>query len=166
MRVIDPWMNADMPEWGDADWMIAVAERYLGSGQDGLRRLEASELLEAMDAHGVERAVLDFNIDRPSQHTLKVIEAAPERLSLSLRVDPRGIMTAVRRVREAHRNLPVVAAKVVPFLQDLPPSHASHYPLYAAGVDLGIPIQINTGVPGPPAAERLPGPDPPRPRLL
>jgi predicted TIM-barrel fold metal-dependent hydrolase len=150
MRVIDPWMNADMPEWGDADWMIAVAERYLGSGQEGLRRLEASELLEAMDEHGVERAVLDFNIDRPSQHTLKVIEAAPERLSLSLRVDPRGIMTAVRRVREAHRNLPVVAAKVVPFLQDLPPSHASHYPLYAECVDLGIPIQINTGVPGPP----------------
>ena len=146
--------------------MIAVAERYLGSGQEGLRRLEAGELLEAMDAHGVERAVLDFNVDRPSQHTLKVIEAAPERLSLSLRVDPRGIMTAVRHVREAHRNMPVVAAKVVPFLQDLPPSHASHYPLYAAGVDLGIPIQINTGVPGPPAAERLPGPDPPRPRLL
>ena len=72
--------------------MLAVAERYLGSGRAGLRRLEAAELLETMDANGVERAILDFNLDRPSAHTLRVVEAAPERLALSGRVDPRGVM--------------------------------------------------------------------------
>ena len=30
LRIVDPWMNADMPEWGDEPWMVAVAERYLG----------------------------------------------------------------------------------------------------------------------------------------
>jgi hypothetical protein len=65
MRIIDPWMNADMPEWGEEPWMLAVAERYLGSGRAGLRRLEASELLEEMDAAGVEKAILDLILDRP-----------------------------------------------------------------------------------------------------
>jgi predicted TIM-barrel fold metal-dependent hydrolase len=130
MRIIDSWMNADMPEWGEEPWMLAVAERYLGSGRAGLRRLEAAELLEEMDAAGVE--------------------AAPERLSLAGRVDPRKPMEAVTKLRTAHADLPLVSAKIVPFMQDLPPTHASHYPVYAACTELGLPIQINTGIPGPP----------------
>ena len=130
--------------------MLAVAERYLGSGRAGLRRLEAEELLEAMDRNGVQRAILDLNLDRPSAHTLKVVEAAPDRFSLSGRVDPRTVMDAVGKLRRAHADLPLVAAKVVPFMQDLPPTHPSHYPLYAACVELDLPIQINSGVPGPP----------------
>jgi uncharacterized protein len=151
MRIVDPWMNADMPEWGEEPWMIAVAESYLGSGRAGLRRLEASELLEAMDANGVEGAILDLNLDRPSKHTISVVEAAPERLTLAGRVDPRGMMMgAVHKLRSAATDLPLVAAKIVPFMQDLPPTHASHYPVYAACVELDLPIQINTGIPGPP----------------
>ncbi len=57
--------------------MLAVAARYLGSGRAGLRRLEAAELLDEMDASGVKKAILDLNLDRPSAHTLKVVEAAP-----------------------------------------------------------------------------------------
>jgi uncharacterized protein len=150
MRIIDTWMKADMPEWGDEPWMVAVAERYLGSGRAGLRRLEAAELLEAMDANGVERAILDLNLDRPSAHTIKVAESAPDRFSLAGRVDPRGVMDAVRKLRSAHADLPLVAAKVVPFMQDLPPTAPCHYPLYGACVELGLPIQINAGIPGPP----------------
>jgi predicted TIM-barrel fold metal-dependent hydrolase len=150
MRVVDCWLNADMPEWGREPWMLAVAERYLGSGEAGLRRLEASELLEEMDRNGVERGLLDLNLDRPSPHTIAVAESAPERLSLVGRVDPRTVMDAVGKVRSAHANLPLVAAKVVPFMQDLPPTDASHYPLYAACTELDLPIQINAGIPGPP----------------
>jgi predicted TIM-barrel fold metal-dependent hydrolase len=153
VRIVDCWLNADMPEWGREPWMLAVAERYLGSGEAGLRRLEASELLEDMDRNGVARGILDFNLDRPSAHTLKVVEAAPERLSLAGKVDPRKPMEAVKKIREAHRDLPLVSAKIIPFMQDLPPTHASHYPVYAACTELNLPIQINTGIPGPP----LPG---------
>jgi uncharacterized protein len=120
------------------------------AGRAGLRRLEAAELLEEMDAAGVEKAILDLNLDRPSAHTLKVVEAAPERLSLAGGVDTRKPMDAVGKLRSAHAELPLVSAKIVPFMQDLPPTHASHYPVYAACTELGLPIQINTGIPGPP----------------
>src|SRR5690348_7315671 len=110
VRIVDCWLNADMPEWGREPWMLAVAEGYLGSGEAGLRRLEAAELLEEMDRNGVERGILDLNLDRPSAHTLKVVEAAPERLSLAGRVDPRKPMEAVSKLRTAHRDLPLVSA--------------------------------------------------------
>jgi predicted TIM-barrel fold metal-dependent hydrolase len=150
MRIIDGWVNVDMPEWGEEPWMLAVAERYLGSGRAGLRRLEASELLEEMDAAGVEKAILDLDLDHPSAHTICVVEAAPDRLALAGKVDPRSVMGAVGKLRSAAADLPLVSAKVIPFMQDLPPTHSSHYPLYGACVELGLPIQINTGIPGPP----------------
>ena len=34
---------------------------------------------------------------------------------------------------------------------DLPPNDAVYYPVYAKCIELGIPITINTGIPGPPA---------------
>jgi hypothetical protein len=34
-------------------------------------------------------------------------------------------MDAVRKLRTAHADLPLVSAKIVPFMQDLPPTHAT-----------------------------------------
>ncbi|MBS1878465.1 MAG: hypothetical protein JST31_03025 [Actinobacteria bacterium] len=104
MRIVDPWINADMPEWGDEPWMVAVAERYLGSGRAGLRRLEAAELLEAMDAHGVERAILDFNLDRPSAHS------RPRQGPLLLRPPAAGAREVRRDLAALELPPPVLAA--------------------------------------------------------
>lgn len=152
VRIIDPWFNVDMPEWQDAWWMVRVAEDYLHSGRHGLRRLEISEALDTMDSLGVEKVILDYNLDDPSPHTLKFAETHPDRFFLSARVDPRSVMTAVHRVREVHKSLPVVMAKVIPFLFDLAPSAACYYPLYAYCAEAGLPISVNTGIPGPPVA--------------
>jgi uncharacterized protein len=121
-RVIDPWINVDMPEWRDPDRMVSVATEYLRTGRSALERRDLNEVLDALDANGVERAVLDLNVDDPSPHTLRMVEARPDRFTLAARVDPNRPMTAMRRVRDAHRSLPIVMARVVPFIVDLPPS--------------------------------------------
>jgi predicted TIM-barrel fold metal-dependent hydrolase len=41
-------------------------------------------------------------------------------------------------------------ARVTPFLINRPPSDKVYYPLYAKCIELGVPISINTGIPGPP----------------
>ena len=43
-----------------------------------------------------------------------------------------------------------VLARITPFLIDVPPNHAIYYPVYSKCVELGLPITINTGIPGPP----------------
>jgi len=150
VRAIDPWINVDMPEWGDPDWMVRVVTEYLGTGRDALRRRDLNEVLEDMDRAGVERAVLDLNLDAPSTHTLSLAEARPDKFSLCARLDPRGHASAVRRLKAFKRDHPVVMARVIPFLFDLAPTAASYYPVYLACTELEIPISINTGIPGPP----------------
>jgi predicted TIM-barrel fold metal-dependent hydrolase len=59
-------------------------------------------------------------------------------------------MKAVRALEDLVASQPVVMARVVPFLYDLPPNHRSYYPLYTRCIDLDLPISINTGIPGPP----------------
>jgi len=40
--------------------------------------------------------------------------------------------------------------RIVPFLVNRPPNDKSYYPVYAKCIELGLPISINTGIPGPP----------------
>lgn len=150
MRVIDPWINVDMPEWGDPEWMVRVATDYIGSGRKALERRELPEVLDAMAEGGVEKAILDLNVDLPSRHTLSFVDARPDKFAVAARLDPRGHMTSVRRLKAAKRDWPVVMTRIVPFLFDLPPDAASYYPIYAACVELELPISINTGICGPP----------------
>jgi predicted TIM-barrel fold metal-dependent hydrolase len=55
----------------------------------------------------------------------------------------------VARLREiaAHPLLRLV--RVTPLVDQYPLNHRLYYPLYAACVDLGLPVSINVGIPGP-----------------
>src|SRR5665213_2488656 len=105
-----------MPEWGDPDWMVRVSEDYLNSPTGALERKGLSEVLDMMDASDVERAVIDLNLAEPSRHSISFVEARPDRFALAARLDPRTHMTVVRRLRKAHADLPIVMARIVPFL--------------------------------------------------
>jgi predicted TIM-barrel fold metal-dependent hydrolase len=122
---------------------------YLGTGRDALRRRDLNEVLDDMAAAGVERAIVDFNLDAPSSHTLALVNARPDKFSLAARLDPRGHVLTVKRLREFARDQPVVMARIIPFLFNLPPTASSYYPIYLACVELGLPISVNTGIPGP-----------------
>jgi predicted TIM-barrel fold metal-dependent hydrolase len=103
-----------------------------------------------MDAAGVERAVLQVDAERPADSVLAFPEAAPDRFFLAANVNPTRHMKSVRGLEILVASQPVVMARVIPFLWDLPPNHRSYYPLYTRCIDLDLPISINTGLPGPP----------------
>ena len=151
MRAIDPWVNANMMGGGPPpEWLLQVKDEYFKAGDDFLKELSVAELLASMDAVGVEKVVLSVDAERPSDSPLAFTEAAPDRFFLAANVDPTRHMTAVRALEDLVASQPVVMARVVPFLYDLPPNHRSYYPLYTRCIDLDLPISINTGIPGPP----------------
>ncbi len=41
-------------------------------------------------------------------------------------------------------------ARVIAFLIGRPPNDKAYYPIYAKCIELGLPLSINTGLPGPP----------------
>ena len=148
---IDPWVNLSMlGGQPPPDWLVRVKEDYFKAGDDFLRELSAEELIAQMDAAGVERAVLSLSLEAPQPAVLDCVKQYPDRIFLAAICDPTAHMKACWALEEMLVEQPVVMARVVPFLHDLPPNHRDYYPLYAKCCDLDLPISINTGIPGPP----------------
>ena len=151
LRVIDPWVNTNMMGGGPPPkWLLRVKDDYFKAGDDFLKELSVEELTAQMDAAGVEKAILSVDAGRPSESVLAFTQKSPDRFFLAANVDPTHHMRGAWALEDLVANAPVVMARVVPFLYDLPPNHRSYYPLYAKCIDLDLPISINTGIPGPP----------------
>ncbi|HEY4058509.1 MAG TPA: amidohydrolase family protein [Kofleriaceae bacterium] len=149
MRVIDSWVNVAMPS-PPAPWQRKVAQEvFKRAPEDVFRKFSVAEMLAMMDALGVEKAIITAQPGALDRDIAPFIEQQPERFALSVLVDPRTGMKALRQLESMAKAHPVKLARVVPSMIDLPPNDRAYYPLYAKCVELGLPISINTGIPGP-----------------
>ena len=107
--------------------------------------------LDAMDANGVAMGLVTLMGD----HALRAAQDHPDRFLLCTHVDPNDVMGAVNKIRSEHAAHQTKAVSYFPAgnLPNVPIDDAKVYPVYATCVDLGLPIFINAGVPGP----RVPG---------
>ncbi|MEM9463781.1 MAG: amidohydrolase family protein [Actinomycetota bacterium] len=107
--------------------------------------------LGEMDRHGI--AVGLVNTGRPE--ALDAARRHPDRFVLETHVgrlgEPLDIMGAVRRIREEHAALGTRAVSFFPVgpLPPVPVDAAAWYPIYATCSELGLPVFVNAGVPGP-----------------
>jgi predicted TIM-barrel fold metal-dependent hydrolase len=151
IRAIDPWVNVDMLGGNPPPkFLTRVKEDYFKGNDDFFKKLSIDELLAQMEEAGVERAILSTDVRSPNVEVLDFCQARPEKFYLAANCDPTKRMKVCWALEDLVRNHPVVMARVVPFMHDLPPNHRDYYPLYAKCCDLDLPISINTGIPGPP----------------
>ena len=140
-----------MGEMGRPEYLVRVAKDYFKQGEEFFRNYSVEETLAMMDEAGVEKAIITVDARRPHEHALKFTERHPERFYLGAQVDPTRLMKAVRELEAVCKNHPVVLARITPFYFDKAPTDRVYYPVYAKCVELGLPLTINTGIPGPPA---------------
>lgn len=109
----------------------------------------ATYLLSEMDAHGVSRSIIPVSFD--DADACRLVQEHPDRFAGTFQVDPNLGMEGVRQLRRAVDELGVVAAVAFPCgsVPQVPIDDRKMYPIYAACIDLDIPICMNTGVPGP-----------------
>ena len=153
-RAIDGLVNVDFADKKTADWMVRVKEDYFKGGDSFFKSPELSELLENMDANGVERAILMSSVNATEGRALSFVEARPDRFALAVGgfklLRPMPTLRALESFVRAH---PVAYAVVGPsFWGDgmYAPSDAVYYPLYVKCCELDLPLCLNTGIPGPP----------------
>ncbi len=153
-RVIDCLVNVDLGDRKPPDWMVRVKEDTFKAGDSMLRSRELPELLDEMDAQGVRRAIVLTNLAKPSERAQRFAEKHPDRFALGVGgLDLLRPMPTLRALESFVRDQPVAYAIVGPsFWGDgnYPPSDAVYYPLYAKCCELGLPLCLNTGIPGPP----------------
>ena len=125
------------------------------------------QIVEAMDANGVAGGLLtrverrvtgpfipaldldDEKVSKACAEVRAVMEQYPGRFLGSILLDPRLGYAATRHVRIAVQEYGLSAIRVMPAFALLPPNDALYYPLYTTACDLGIPVTINVGMPGP-----------------
>jgi len=148
--IIDCWINPSLDSLQPPSYLVDVTERYFrrDSG-DVFTKRPAAEIAAAMDASGIERGILTIDANSPEKYTA-IVDEHPGRFITSVVVDPMQGMDAVRLIQRVVLENDVRLIRLVPFLFGRPPSDRVCYPLYAKCIELGIPVAITTGIPGPP----------------
>ena len=105
--------------------------------------------IDKMDEVGIERATI--NVDDGIEAAKQALAKHPDRFFPSLEVNPLNGMDEVRKLRRMVEEYGVKAATASPAFTrpQVPIDDKMFYPIYAACVDLDIPICVTTGVPGP-----------------
>ena len=104
--------------------------------------------LALMDHHGIDKAMIGVG---GSGRQFKAITNHPDRFLPSLNVDPNGGMKAVEEVVRMHETHGILAATAFPAgcNPQVPINDKRWYPIYAKCCELGLPIFMCVGVPGP-----------------
>ncbi|HVT42208.1 MAG TPA: amidohydrolase family protein [Acidimicrobiales bacterium] len=152
MTVVDLWVNALSGPAADA---------FLGrSGNEGIPDLlggdlsaatTLKQLLATMDACGVDVGVVALGLSSPdTDEMLGELTAHPDRLRAALVVDrPDRPVRQCMRLRALAEHPAVALVRVTPLVDQYPLNDKLYYPVYATCAELGLPVSINVGVPGP-----------------
>jgi len=156
-RATDCLVNVNMADLPRSEWLTRVKEDYFKAGPSMLENTDMAEVLDEMDAVGVGRAILLAPVGDMSSPALQFVGKHPDRFSLGIgNVDLLSPMPTLRTLESYVRDYPVSYVYVSPsFWGDgmYPGGDAVYYPLYTKSCELGLPVCINAGLPGPP----LPG---------
>jgi predicted TIM-barrel fold metal-dependent hydrolase len=163
--VIDTMVSIP-PEPGDMSWLEAL--RPLLRDEESLSAFrfpaeymfknlpaarfasdQVAAVLHEMDRFGVERAMIGVSF--ANERAIDALRRHPDRFFGSFEVDPVQGRDGVLALRRAVDELGVRAATAFPAgtFPQTPVDDARWYPLYEACIDLGVPICICLGVPGP-----------------
>lgn len=147
--IIDAWINPNLgpplrDSWNVGYLFPALKERWE-------RGTTLEQLVDEMDEAGIVRAVLTsgYGDYDDLSWVRKAIELHPDRFVGSHVVDPRTGMAAVRLVEELVRNDGFRLIRILGLDTQMPYSDARNYPVYAKCAELGIPVGLNVGIPGP-----------------
>jgi predicted TIM-barrel fold metal-dependent hydrolase len=149
-KLFDGWVNITPKQPGYGHMDVSYLFPDLRERYETGRTTE--QIIDEMDEAGVEQAILAAGYDPihdDTAWTLKSLEKYPDRFVGSLVVDPHRGMDGVRELESRVRNDGFRLARIMAFHTLIPYNDPRCYPLYAKCAELGIPITVNVGVPGP-----------------
>jgi predicted TIM-barrel fold metal-dependent hydrolase len=152
MGAIDVWAQVTTERMAAQPW-LATLLRWTGQ-EDKPLVPSVEQTLAAMDAGGVDISLLSawYGPQGPliaNEEVAAQIDVAPHRLRGLASADIRNPAEAVREIRRWVDGTRFVGVRVVPWLWDLPPNDRRYYPVYAACVELGVPLCTQIGHTGP-----------------
>ena len=155
IRIVDAWAQHPTARHLAEPMFESLRRWTRADGRDpGPGEWPVSRTLAAMDEGGVSLALISaWSSPRgdliSNDEVAAFVREAPERLAGVGAVDLRRPRDAVREVRRCVRELGFKAIRVLPWLWELPPTHARYYPVYSECCELGVPFCTQVGHTGP-----------------
>lgn len=147
--VIDAWVNPNLgpPSAEQMD----VGYLFPGLRERWERGTTLGQLIDEMDEAGVDRAVLCAGYGEIDDFPWveDAIARHPDRFIGSFVVDPRPGSKELRRIEHLVQERGFRMARTLAFETQIPYDHPYYFPLFAKCEELGIPIGVNVGIPGP-----------------
>ena len=160
MDIVDLWVNLVTDESAQAFTSQEGYENipgYLGSNTGPVG---VPSLIALMDELGVATGIFTTGLDRTTEKMLAICDANPGRFLVAAgAVDVARPGRAVKRIRELAQHPSLAMVRVMPLASQIPTNDAKHYPVYQICEELGIPVAINAGIPGPRVRSRVQHPD-------
>jgi predicted TIM-barrel fold metal-dependent hydrolase len=158
--ILDIWVNL-VTEKSSAEFLgqegYESVSGYLGSNEGPL---DVRGLVALMDELGVATGIFTGGLDRNTDKLLAVCDANPGRFLVAGGVgDPSRPGRAVKRIRELNEHPCFSMVRVMPLATQFATNDARHYPIYQVCEELGIPVGINAGIPGPQVRSRVQHPE-------
>lgn len=147
--IIDAWINPNLGPPSDPKKNVGYLFPELQQRWE--RGTTLNQLVDEMDAAGVAKGVLCSGYGEPGdlEWVRKAVATFPDRFVGSHVIDPRQGMRAVRLAESLVRDDGYRLIRVLGLETQIPYDDAQCYPLYAKCVELGVPIGLNVGIPGP-----------------
>jgi hypothetical protein len=168
--IVDGWVNL-IPERFATQWVAQDAQRGVVElfGPDLARSPTVEGLLATMDDAGVDLGVLTSGLSDPGrsrregdyapEDVVAIADQHPGRFLVAPTVDRAGRPRRnCARVRELAQHPAVAIVRVTPLVEQYELNHRLYYPVYATCEELGLPVSINVGVPGPQVRSRCQDP--------
>lgn len=159
--IVDGWVNL-FPEAFAAKWAAQEEQRGVLQlfGPDLAKGPTVEGLVAAMDDAGIDLGVLTAGLSDPerthrlggyaAEDFLAIAEQFPGRFLVSATVDRAGKPRLnCARVRELAQHDALALVRITPLVEQHELNHRLYYPVYATCEELGLPVSINVGVPGP-----------------
>jgi uncharacterized protein len=168
--IVDGWVNL-IPEAFAARWVAQDAQQGVVElfGPDLATGPTVEGLLGAMDGAGIDLGVLTSGLSAPeraheaagyaAEDFVAIADEHPGRFLVAATVDRAGRPGRnCARIRELARHPAVAMVRVTPLVEQYELNHRLYYPVYATCEELGLPVSINIGVPGPQVRSRCQDP--------
>lgn len=155
--IIDAWAQHPTPRYAQ-DSLFDSLRRWTrqdrGGGLEHLPDMPLAQTLKSMDDGGVSLSLISAWFGPKgamisNDEVAGFVREAPDRLVGVGSVDISRPMEAVREIRRCVRELGFKAIRVLPWLWELPPTHARFYPVYTECCELGVPFCTQVGHTGP-----------------
>jgi predicted TIM-barrel fold metal-dependent hydrolase len=155
MTVVDLWVNALSSPAAEAfitqQGNEGIPDLLGGDVSAASTRKMVDMLLVTMDACHVDVGVVAAGLSAEgTEDLLDEVGEHPDRLRVALVIDrPDHPVRQCELLRHFSAHPAVALVRVTPLVYQYPLNDKLYYPVYAVCAELGLPVSINVGIPGP-----------------